>query len=164
MRNFDEWYVEARDGVLRTLVAITRDPDLASDLTSEAFVRAYERWSSVSSHPNPTAWVVRVGVNLHRSRWRSLVRSRRRPPPRPVDVPPPGEPFDPALRARVLALPAQQRAVVALRILADLSTEETARVLRIKPGTVKAHLHRALQALRADAALAAVEHRTEDLP
>jgi DNA-directed RNA polymerase specialized sigma24 family protein len=47
-------------------------------------------------------------------------------------------------------LPARQRQVVALRVLLDLDTERTARVLGIAPGTVQAHLGRAMAALRDD--------------
>jgi RNA polymerase sigma-70 factor (ECF subfamily) len=38
--------------------------------------------------------------------------------------------------------------VIALRLLLDLDTETTARVLGISGGTVGVHLHRALDALR----------------
>ena len=47
-------------------------------------------------------------------------------------------------------LPARQRQVITLRVLLDLDTETTARVLGISPGTVRAHLHRALAAMRSE--------------
>lgn len=46
-------------------------------------------------------------------------------------------------------LPQRQRQVVALRIFLDLDTAATADVLGIAEGTVTAHLHRAMTALRA---------------
>ncbi len=52
------------------------------------------------------------------------------------------------LLAAMARLPLRQREVVALRYLEGLSTNETAEVLSIAPGTVKAHLHRGLAALR----------------
>ena len=52
--------------------------------------------------------------------------------------------------AALLRLPARQRQVVALRLFLDLDTAGTARVLGIAPGTVQAHLGRAMAALRCD--------------
>lgn len=45
-------------------------------------------------------------------------------------------------------LPPKQRAVVVLRIFEQCSVEETARILKCRPGTVKAHLHKAIERLR----------------
>jgi DNA-directed RNA polymerase specialized sigma24 family protein len=47
-------------------------------------------------------------------------------------------------------LPARQWQVVALRLFLDLDTDRTANVLGIAPGTVQAHLGRAIAALRED--------------
>ena len=52
--------------------------------------------------------------------------------------------------AALRRLPARQREVLALRIFLDLDTETTAKVLGIAPGTVMAHLSRAVAALRRD--------------
>jgi DNA-directed RNA polymerase specialized sigma24 family protein len=52
--------------------------------------------------------------------------------------------------AALLRLPVRQRQVVALRLFLDLDTGRTAEVLGIAPGTVTAHLARAIAALRRD--------------
>jgi RNA polymerase sigma-70 factor (ECF subfamily) len=57
---------------------------------------------------------------------------------------------DPALIAALRRLPARQREVLALRVFLDLDTETTAKVIGIAPGTVMAHLSRAVAALRRD--------------
>ena len=54
-----------------------------------------------------------------------------------------------AARALVEALPAAQAEVIALRVLADLSVEETARVMGRRPGAVRTLQHRALRRLAA---------------
>ena len=67
-------------------------------------------------------------------------------------------PVDPRIMAALMRLPARQRQVVALRLFLDLDTARTAEVLNIAPSTVKAHLARALAALR-DVLIA--EHQQE---
>jgi RNA polymerase sigma-70 factor (ECF subfamily) len=52
------------------------------------------------------------------------------------------------LLAALRRLPLRQREVVTLRLLLDLDTETTARLLGIAPGTVGARLHRAAETLR----------------
>jgi len=55
---------------------------------------------------------------------------------------------DPSLMAALGRLPARQRQVIALRVFLDLDTRTTAGVLGIAPGTVMAHMSRAVEALR----------------
>ena len=57
---------------------------------------------------------------------------------------------DPKIMMALMRLSARQRQVVALRLFLDLDTDHTAEVLGIAPGTVQAHMGRALAALRHD--------------
>jgi RNA polymerase sigma-70 factor (ECF subfamily) len=98
----------------------------------------------VSRHPNPVGWVVKTALNHQRSRWRRP-RFGFRPP---AVVAPPAEPLEPAIVLALRGLPERQRQVVVLRFLCDLSTEQTADALGIASGTVTAHVHRALAAVR----------------
>jgi RNA polymerase sigma-70 factor, ECF subfamily len=52
------------------------------------------------------------------------------------------------VRALLARLPAQQRELVALRVLFGLSAEETGRALGMSPGAVRVAQHRALARLR----------------
>ena len=146
--DFADFYRDAKDDCLRTVVISTGDRELAQDLVAEAFARACASWRKVARHPNPRAWVVRTALNMHTDRWRSR---REMLLVQPVDA---GmhdaDPADPAIIAAVRRLPERQRQVVALRLFLDLDTETTAETLGISPGTVKAHLSRALAALRED--------------
>ncbi len=75
----------------------------------------------------------------------------------------PGDGVDPALIAALRRLPARQREVLALRIFLDLDTETTAKVIGIAPGTVMAHLSRAVAALRRDLPMVNTETNTTEV-
>jgi len=143
---FETFYLAAKDRCYRALLATVPDAAEAEDLLAEAFCRGLGRWRRIAKHPAPEAWIVRTALNLHRDRWRRARTARRRGAPHRVVDGELGVDAD-VLRA-VRELPDRQRMVVALRILLELSTEETAAQLGIAPGTVTAHLHRALSSLR----------------
>lgn len=154
MESFETFYLTHRDRVYRSVIALTADQFDAEDCTAEAFTRAFQGWDTVGKHPTPAAWVVRTAVNLHADRRRASTRRLRLAPKLATEEssPAPALPIDPSLMAALRGLPERQRQVVALRILLELSTEETARELGIATGTVGAHLHRALASLRDRAA------------
>jgi RNA polymerase sigma factor (sigma-70 family) len=142
---FQEFYLASRDGCLRAVLASVGDRQLAEDLVAEAFTWAWVSWRTVSRHPAPHAWVVRTAMNTRVSWWR---RSRREIS---YEEPPEGvaaeaaDGIDPGL---LRGLPRRQREVVVFRVFLDLGTKGTAAVLGIAPGTVTAHLSRAVAALR----------------
>jgi RNA polymerase sigma-70 factor (sigma-E family) len=152
--DFTEFYRRRKDECLFTVLLSVGDKDTAQDLVAEAFARAWASWRTVSRHPAPAAWVVRTALNANISRWRR--RRREVPIPDPAAIADlagadgPGGPVDPQIMAALLRLPARQRQVVALRLFLDLDTGRTAAELGIAPGTVQAHLGRAIAALRAD--------------
>ena len=155
--DFAAFYAGSRDDCLRAVAATVRDVDKAQDLVAEAFARAWASWRSVSRHPAPRAWVVRTALNLSVSSWR---RHRRELPLTGHDAPADGPVsglVDTELTAALQRLPARQRQVVALRIFLDLDTAQTADVLGIAPGTVTAHLTRALTALRTELTACGIE-------
>ena len=152
--DFAEFYRRSKDECLFTVLLSVGDKDTAQDLVAEAFARAWASWRTVGRHPAPTAWVVRTALNANISWWRR--RRREVPVPDPaviadvVYADSPGGPVDPRLMTALLRLPARQRQVVALRLFLDLDIGRTAETLGIAPGTVQAHLGRAIAALRAD--------------
>lgn len=136
--------------LVRTLAAATGDAALADELAQEALARAWERWSHVRTLDLPEAWCYRVAINLARSQFRRRAAARRAHErmPAPLTTVDGHESSDDELMSALRHLPEQQRAVVALRFLADLSVETTAEVLGIPTGTVKSTTNRALAALR----------------
>jgi DNA-directed RNA polymerase specialized sigma24 family protein len=146
---FAEFYESARDDCLRIVLLNVGDRQLAEDLVAEAFTRAWMSWPKVRELRAPQGWVVRTALNARVSWWR---RHRREVALGSHDVAVPaghGDAVAGELLAALRRLPLRQREVVTLRLLLDLDTETTAKVLAIAPGTVGAHLHRAVASLRA---------------
>lgn len=146
---FTEFYQADRDRCLRAVLTVVGDRQLAEDLVSEAFTRAWMSWQKVRRHPAPRAWIVRTALNIRVSWWRRRHRE--------VEL---GDAYevvdatggDPGVDAKLLAvlrqLPQRQREVIVFRVFLDLDTEGTAQALGIAPGTVTAHLSRAVATLR----------------
>ena len=155
---FAGFYRSSYQRCLRAVTGGTGHPDLAEDLVAEAFTRALVSWRTVRDHPAPEAWVVRTALNAGTSWWR---RHRREVPLGDHDAAAPqrwepgesggglGVGAGPAVLAALRALPRRQREVIALRVFLDLDIATTAGLLGIAPGTVGAHLSRAVTALRA---------------
>jgi RNA polymerase sigma factor (sigma-70 family) len=153
--DFAKFYRSAADECLRAVLVSTGDQQEARELVDEAFARAWASWRTVSRHPAPEAWVVRTALNAGISRWRRHRREVPVPDPaRVADLPAAREgsagPIDPRIMAALMRLPARQRQVIALRLILDLDTARAADVLGIAPGTVMAHLGRAMATLRRD--------------
>ena len=146
-RRFEDFYRAEWDGVFRPLAVTLGDPDLAREATDEAMVRALQRWGKISSYDNPAGFVYRTGLNWARSRLRKR-RREVRPEHAPDTAVLDPEPADPALVRALARLTIDQRAVVVLRYVTDLSQEQIAGLLDVPVGTVRSRLHRALEALR----------------
>lgn len=62
--DFAEFYRVAKDQCLFTVLVSVGDRDVAQELVAEAFARAWASWRTVSEHPEPRAWVVRIYYQL----------------------------------------------------------------------------------------------------
>jgi RNA polymerase sigma factor (sigma-70 family) len=145
---FAEFYESARDDCLQIVLLNVGDRQLAEDLVAEGFAKAWVSWRKLRNYQAPRAWVVRAALNANVSRWR---RHRREVGLDGHDVSVPAADsamLSGELLAALRGLPLRQREVVTLRLLLDLDTETTARLLGIAPGTVGVHLHRAAETLR----------------
>jgi RNA polymerase sigma-70 factor (sigma-E family) len=147
---FTEFYRSSCDDCLRIVLVNVGDRQLAEDLVAEAFSRAWASWQRVRRHPAPRAWVVRTALNAHVSWWRRRRREVALEGHDLVAVADRGVGLNRPVTAALQRLPARQRQVITLRLLLDLDTEATARVLGISPRTVRVHLHRAIAAMRSE--------------
>ena len=147
--DFGAFFADSWESCLRAVAASTGDPALAEDQVAEAFARAFANWPKVRRHPAPQAWVVRTALNAGASWWR---RRSKETPLGEHDVTATTAAHEAGLDAPMLLalrrLPVRQREVVVFRVFLDLDIDTTARELGIAPGTVRAHLARAMSTLR----------------
>jgi len=139
-------YRERFAATSRLAFLLTGDSDAADELAQEAFVRLYR---SIATVDNPGGFLRTALVNLchdHRRR-RDTVKKHPQPPGEPQPPPELPHTLDPTWQA-IQALPERRRDAVVLRYYADLSTDEIARLLDVRPATVRSLLHRGLASLQ----------------
>ncbi|HEX7993648.1 MAG TPA: SigE family RNA polymerase sigma factor [Streptosporangiaceae bacterium] len=154
---FDGFVREASPRLLRAAWLLVGDWPAAEDLVQTAFEKTWPRWGRLPDDNQRLAYLHRVLTNAflrgQRRRWTGEIATGDLPHRASAD-----QTDALVLRASVLAairgLPPRQRAVIALRYLADLTEAQTAAAMRCSTGTVKSYSARALAALRADPALA----------
>jgi RNA polymerase sigma-70 factor (ECF subfamily) len=138
--DFGTFFEQHHAEMVRALTLALGDPDLGRDAAAEGFVRALQRWSTVSMLANPGGWVYRAGINW--ARWRKTRRERFG---LQIDAEAGATtPTDEALVRALRQLSVDHRTVVVGRYYLDWSEEQLATALDIAPGTVKSRLSRAL--------------------
>lgn len=143
--------------VYRTALAMTRDPDAAEDILQEVFLRLHTYAASVKPDLPLAPWLYRVTINLSynwfsKHRWlapldgvieRLIGPARQRPEPAAEQ-----RAGREQVQQAIDALPFNQRVVIILHYLNDLSLQEIAEILDCPLGTVKSRLHYARESLR----------------
>jgi RNA polymerase sigma factor (sigma-70 family) len=140
--------------LLRLAVVMLGNREAAEDAVQEAFVSLHLHRRSLRDPQAAEAYLRSAVLNGCRSWVRRQVTRRA---PRPLMLVPEQQesPEDTTVgRAEVGSLVAlmrtlarRQREVLACRFVLDMSVAETAQLLEISEGSVKAHTHRGLQAL-----------------
>jgi RNA polymerase sigma-70 factor (ECF subfamily) len=151
-------YDRYRQLVYRTALGITGDPDVASDLLQDVFLRLHRFADRIDVERPLEPWLYRMTANLaytwikRRKRWLQpledlaewLVGSARNTPHEVVEM---RDEWQQVQKA-VSGLPLAQRVVVVLYYLNDLSLQEISDILDVPVGTVKSRLHYGRQALK----------------
>jgi RNA polymerase sigma factor (sigma-70 family) len=132
---------------LLSVTALLGDGEAALDAIQDAFALALKRRRSFRGEGSVEAWLWPIVLNIARDRRRS---GQRPIPLRESQTLAEANGSDDDLRASLLALPERQRLAVFLRYYADLSYDEIAAALGVRPGTVAASLYAAHAALRRD--------------
>jgi RNA polymerase sigma-70 factor (ECF subfamily) len=137
--------------VYRAALAITRDPDAAEDILQETFLRLHQYIQRVNTALPLGPWLYRIAVNLsytwvtRRNRWRAPLEDfiDKLVGPTRYNPEPVAEQNDTVrqMQNAIDALPLNQRVVVVLYYMNDLSLQEIAEILECPVGTVKSRLH-----------------------
>jgi len=129
-----------------------KDYHLAEDAVSETFLRAYRALPSFRREASPKTWLVRIAVNVCRSRMRSP--SYREPTL--DEIPEPGDLTDTPNQIEnrlwvcreIMRLPVKYREVILLRYYQEFTVKEIARILRLPASTISGRLKRAKAMLK----------------
>lgn len=131
--------------LLRAALAILGDPYEAEDAVQDTFLRYLEKRPDFHDENHEKAWLLTVCANGCKSRLRAM---KRRPTVELLDIYPAPDGESGEVAEAVFALPANQRAAVHLFYYEGYSTDEIAKILGKRPGTVRSHLSRARGRLR----------------
>lgn len=145
-QQLDDYFHASARAMRRTAYLIVGDWHTAEDMVQATFVKLYVAWPRIREG-NLGPYAQRTLVNGCLSHLRKHRRETVSDALPEVGVDAATADID--LTRALALLPPQQRAVVALRYLDDLSVAEVADVLGIATGSVKSQTSRALENLRA---------------
>jgi RNA polymerase sigma-70 factor (ECF subfamily) len=144
--------------VYRTALGIANDPDAAADLLQDVFLRLYRFAERVDPNRPLEPWLYRVTTNLaytyvkKRQRWfrplediaEKLVGNKKQIPQYVAEM----DEQSQQVHQAITSLPLQQRVVIVLYYINDLSLQEIANILDVPEGTIKSRLHYGRKALK----------------
>jgi RNA polymerase sigma-70 factor (ECF subfamily) len=166
-RAFRELVEAHRDRVFNITYRMLGSRDEAEDVAQEVFISVFKTIDTFREESKFSTWLYRVTVNHCKNRIKYLARRHDRDrdeldeaahasngsdgaplrhvqPDRALE----GAQLEALLQEAIARLDEDQRAVVVLRDIEDLSIEEICEITGLPDGTVKSRLHRARLALR----------------
>lgn len=149
--------------------SVLRNDSDAEDALQEAYMRAFANFSQFRAESSLSTWLSRIVLNeaLGWIRRRkptvelSTIDDRQESLAQIIPFPLTGQQMDPErnmaqreihviLERAIDQLPLSFRTVLVARLIQELTVEETAELLRLRPETVKTRLHRARNLLKAE--------------
>jgi RNA polymerase sigma factor (sigma-70 family) len=137
--DFSVFFAEEHRKVFKALYFVTGNRADAAELMQDAFLKLWERWDTIDRIDDPSAYLFRVALNGSRMRARAARRATRRL----VAPSSSHDPYDEIeiredVRRMLLELAPRQRAALVLLDLYGYDSGEAARIMGIRPSTVRA--------------------------
>lgn len=152
LKALGELYDKYNTQVFRTALSVTHNQQVAEDILQEVFLKLYRYCERIDTSLPLAPWLYRVTVNLcytqlsRQKRWftalEDVIENLVSPPAQTCP-----ERFTEQSQVRTAVqqaidlLSPNQKIVIVLYYLADLSLKEIAHILEIPEGTVKSRLH-----------------------
>ena len=161
---FDLLVLKYQHKIVNLIMRYVRDPELAQDISQEAFIKAYRALPRFRGDSAFYTWMYRIAVNTAKNH---LAAVRRRPMDIELDMQDP-EQYDlhaklketdtpegvtlsnelqEAVERAIAALPEDLRTAIVLRELEGMSYEEIAQTMECPVGTVRSRIFRARDAI-----------------
>ena len=137
--DFAAFFADEHRGLMKALYFVTGNRADAAELMQDAFLKLWERWDRIDRIDDPRAYLFRVALNGFRMRTRAARRAARRLVPLASS----SDPFDEVnlredVRELLLGVAPRQRAALVLLDLYGYGSEEAARIMGVRPSTVRA--------------------------
>ena len=161
---FDLLVLKYQHKIVNLVMRYVRDPEVALDITQEAFIKAYRALPRFRGDSAFYTWMYRIAVNTAKNH---LAAQRRRPMDIELDLQDP-EQYDlhaklketdtpegvtlsnelkETVERAIAALPEDLRTAIILRELDGMSYEEIAQTMECPVGTVRSRIFRARDAI-----------------
>ncbi len=155
--SFETLYRLQFPGIARQVAALVRDPHRTEDVVAQTFLLAWRDLPKLRRADRFDSWLARIAHNQAMSelRRRSTASLEDAPDPEnPSDLDQPAAALDlqsnaEVIHAALIELPDDQREMLLLRFIRDLSHAETARLLERSEQATRALQYRALRSMQA---------------
>ena len=155
--SFERLYRLQFSGIARQVAALVRDPHRTEDVVAQTFLLAWRDLPKLRRADRFDSWLARIAHNQAMSelRRRSTASLEDAPDPEnPSDLDQPAAALDlqsnaEVIHAALIELPDDQREMLLLRFIRDLSHAETARLLERSEQATRALQYRALRSMQA---------------
>jgi RNA polymerase sigma-70 factor (ECF subfamily) len=161
---FDLLVLKYQHKIVNLVMRYVRDPELALDITQEAFIKAYRALPRFRGDSAFYTWMYRIAVNTAKNH---LAAQRRRPLDVELDLQDPeqydlhaklretdtpegvtlGKELKETVERAIASLPEDLRTAIVLRELEGMSYEEIAQTMECPVGTVRSRIFRARDAI-----------------